>query len=76
MHMQGVKLDPAAESRAGNPSPRLQQKAFVTTSPPLLFNPPPLQCWYQRAAALAGRPADNQGVLMQGQSLQGGGRQG
>lgn len=68
MHMQGVKLDPAAESRAGNPTPRLQQKAFVTTSPPLLFNPP-LQCWYQRAAALAG-------VLMQGQSLQGGGRQG
>ena len=41
MHMRGVKLDPAAESRAGNPTPRLQQKAFVTTSPPLLFNPPP-----------------------------------
>lgn len=38
--MQGVKLDPAAESRAGNPTPRLQQKAFVTTSPPLLFTPP------------------------------------
>lgn len=40
MHMQCVKLDPTAESRAGNPTPRLQQKAFVATSPPLLFNPP------------------------------------
>lgn len=29
-----VKLDPAAESRAGNPTPRLQQKAFVALTLP------------------------------------------
>lgn len=39
MHMQHVKLDLTAESRAGNPTPTLQQKAFVATSPPLLLKP-------------------------------------
>lgn len=38
--MRCVKLDPTTESKAGNPTPGLQQKAFVATSPPLLFNPP------------------------------------
>lgn len=39
MHMQHVKLELTTESRAGNPTPELQQKAFVATSPPLLLKP-------------------------------------
>lgn len=68
MHMQHVKLELTTESRAGNPTPKLQQKAFVATSPPLLLKP--------STPGFKGWSADNQAVSMQGHSFQGWGHTG
>lgn len=62
------------QSRAGNPTPTLQQKAFVAPVPhpsAQTFRP----C-HQRAPALSGSSVDNQVVSMQGHSLQGWGQTG
>lgn len=68
MHMWCVKLDPAAESRAGNPTPGLQQKAFVALPHPCSLTPTAIKELLNSQAAL---PAINAGSELGGREQTG-----